>query len=371
MLSLFSLSNIQEHTGSFHQRLKTWYKDVFRPLPWRATTDPYKIWLSEVILQQTRIDQGTDYYHNFIEHYPTVNDLAQAQEDEVLKQWQGLGYYSRARNLLKTAIRIHKEFGGVFPKEYKTVLSLPGIGPYTAAAILSFAYNLPFATVDGNVSRVISRLFAYEEPIDSTEGKKEINRIASELLDRENPRIHNNAMMELGATVCTPDNPDCKACPVCELCRGKYMEIASELPKKQPKKKVRTRYFNYVEITDPDNGLTLLERREGKDIWKGLYQPLLIETQTEKDPETFIEELSTINSIQEIGELRINSFTDTETHILSHQKIFARLYRATAKLNKENSFINGRYSTYTEQEVERLAFPKLLVNLFQKPNSLF
>ncbi|MFC4665600.1 A/G-specific adenine glycosylase [Falsiporphyromonas endometrii] len=368
---LFSPSNTDRLAAKFQQRLEIWYADVFRPLPWRATTDPYKIWLSEVILQQTRIDQGTDYYHKFIETYPTINDLASAKEDEVLKLWQGLGYYSRARNLLKAAIIVRDNYDCTFPTDYKKVLKLPGIGPYTAAAILSFAFNMPYATVDGNVSRVISRVFAYESAIDSTEGKKEIDRLATELIDKSEPRIYNNAMMELGATLCVPDTPQCPKCPVKDFCRANYMGIAEMLPKKQPKRKAKPRFFEYIQIIDPEKQLMLLTRREGKDIWKGLYQPILIESNSNEEPGMFIEQIEQDKRFEEIKELKVNSFTEIETHILSHQKIMARLYRATASLQEDQIYLQGQYKAIKIEDANKLAFPKLLTNLFEKPNSLF
>ncbi len=240
---------MQEHQFlKIRQILKDWYEQNKRDLPWRNTKDAYKIWISEIILQQTRVNQGYNYYLRFIERFPNVKSLAEAEEQEVLKHWQGLGYYSRARNLHKTAKSVISEFNGKFPLHYNDILSLSGIGEYTAAAISSFAYNQPYAAVDGNIFRVLSRLVANETPIDTSKGKKEFTGIAKKLLDKNNPGTHNQAIMEFGAMYCTPKNPDCENCPLKEFCKAYKLNVVELLPIKQGKTKVTNRYFNYFFI---------------------------------------------------------------------------------------------------------------------------
>ena len=230
----------------FSQKIIFWYEHNKRDLPWRNTRDPYLIWLSEIILQQTRVDQGMSYYLKFVGEFPTVKQLAKADNEKVMKLWQGLGYYSRARNLHTTAKIILLEHKGVFPKEFETILALKGVGEYTAAAIASFAYNKPYAVVDGNVYRVLSRVFDISTPIDSTQGKKEFNHLAGELLDKNKPAIYNQAIMEFGAMQCKPINPYCAVCPLNTMCLAYSKKLVAELPVKSKKTKVRDRYFNYI-----------------------------------------------------------------------------------------------------------------------------
>lgn len=263
-------------TAWFSRALAPWYREHFRALPWRITRDPYRIWLSEVILQQTRVDQGTAYWHRFVERYPTVQDLAQASEDEVLRLWQGLGYYSRARNLRTAARQVVVDHGGEFPPNYEALRSLKGIGDYTAAAIGSIAFGLPEPVVDGNVYRVLARVFGISTPIDSTMGKKDFRELAVRLLDKAEPGDHNQAVMELGAIVCTPKNPKCEECPLADRCIARRTDRIAELPVKAGKTKVRERHFNYLHIATKSG--TYLYKRTGKDIWQGLYEFPQIET---------------------------------------------------------------------------------------------
>lgn len=260
-------------------RLIGWYTAVRRDLPWRETSDPYRIWLSEVILQQTRVAQGLDYYLRFVERFPDVEALARADEDEVLKLWQGLGYYSRARNLHAAARQVAGQYGGRFPEHYDEVRALRGVGDYTAAAVCSIAYGQPYATVDGNVYRVLSRLFALDVPIDTTQGRKVYARLAQELLDERRPGLHNQAMMEFGALQCVPRNPDCDACPLGEMCQARRQGSPEAYPVRQGRTATRTRYFHYLYLRC--EGRTLLVRRSGNDIWHGLYEFPLIETDGE------------------------------------------------------------------------------------------
>jgi len=259
------------------QILLDWYRNNQRDLPWRRTNDPYAIWLSEVILQQTRVEQGMPYWLRFIEDFPTVTDLANADEREVLRLWQGLGYYSRARNLHAAAKIVRDEYNGNFPNQYEQIRALKGIGDYTAAAISSFAFNLPHAVVDGNVYRFLSRIFAINTPIDSTNGKKEFFVLANELLDKSNPGTFNQSLMEFGAMQCKPSNPDCSVCPFNQYCQSFATNTVSEYPVKAKKTKTRNRYFDFIILSDEKN--TLLQKREEKDIWQGLYQFPVIESE--------------------------------------------------------------------------------------------
>ncbi len=230
---------------NFNNELLSWYTNNKRDLPWRHTTDPYIIWLSEIILQQTRVEQGMPYFNRFVEHYPNVSSFAAADENEILKLWQGLGYYSRARNMLKTARLVQEQYNGAFPSAYDELITLKGIGEYTAAAISSFAANEPRAVIDGNVYRVLARYFGISEDINSTTGKKIFRITADELLNREHPALHNQAMMELGAMICKPKNPACGTCPVREGCYAFLNNATAALPVKINKVKVRERFFNY------------------------------------------------------------------------------------------------------------------------------
>lgn len=261
--------------------LLDWYARHGRDLPWRRTRDPYRIWLSEVILQQTRVAQGMDYYLRFTERFPDVGSLAAAPEDEVLKLWQGLGYYSRARNLHAAARQVAERFGGVFPRSYDEVRSLRGVGDYTAAAVCSAAYDAPCAVLDGNVFRVLARLFDIDLPIDSTAGKRTFAKLAQMQLDKRCPGRYNQAVMDFGALQCTPAQPGCADCPLASRCLALAAGTVAERPVKQSKTKVRDRWFNYLHVTCGDR--TLLRRRGEGDIWQGLYEFPMIETDRAAD----------------------------------------------------------------------------------------
>ena len=252
------------------EKILNWYEVHKRILPWRDITDPYKIWISEIILQQTRVIQGLDYYNRFIERFPDVHALAIAEEQEVLKYWQGLGYYSRARNLHAAARSIETRFGGKFPKDYESILSLKGIGEYTAAAVASFAFNLPRPVVDGNVFRFLSRLFAIEEPIDTSKGKKLFTELAGQMMDRQRAGLFNQAIMEFGALQCVPASPDCGECPLATHCLSKTQGKVSEFPVKLNKPKTKEVYLYYFYIHSGE--FIFLKKREGKGIWQNLYE---------------------------------------------------------------------------------------------------
>ena len=300
--------------------LKEWYRINKRDLPWRQTSDPYKIWISEIILQQTQVKQGLNYYFRFIHRFPDIVTLANADEQEVLKLWQGLGYYSRARNLHFAAKQLAKDFVGRFPDDYTSILSLKGVGDYTAAAVGSIAFNLPHAVLDGNVARVISRLFGVSEPVNSTKGKKILNELALELLDVKEPGEHNQAIMEFGALHCTPKNPDCKTCPINDVCEAYHHNMVAILPVKENRIKQRKRYFLYL-IFD-HQGNTWIRKRDGNDIWQGLYEFPMLELSNLNDETILTSVTDFLNAKTHNPDLGFLS--ETYKHILSHQLIYAR-----------------------------------------------
>ncbi|MDG1477719.1 MAG: A/G-specific adenine glycosylase [Vicingaceae bacterium] len=338
----------------FSKEIIGWYHQNKRDLPWRKTTDPYQIWLSEIILQQTRVDQGLAYFNKFIENYPTVDLLANASEKEVLNHWQGLGYYSRARNLHFTAKLIVNEYKGVFPTEYKDVLSLKGVGEYTAAAITSFAYGLNYPVIDGNVYRVLSRVFGVETPIDSTLGKKEFKELANELIDSKNPADYNQAIMEFGALQCKPKLPKCEDCPLRLSCFALENDLIAELPKKEKKIKQRNRFFNYVVVIDEDN--IYLKERTDKDIWIGLYDFPLIES-TKK-----IDSFKTIKDSYNDSDLSLSEKSIEFKHILSHQKIYATFWLVNAK---NSNYFDANFTKIPLKEINNYPVPKLIDNYLQ------
>ncbi|GAA4273503.1 A/G-specific adenine glycosylase [Aquimarina gracilis] len=330
-------------------------------MPWRETTDPYRIWLSEIMLQQTRVAQGLPYYLSFTKTFPTVFDLANAKEDEVLKLWQGLGYYSRARNLHATAKYVAHELGGVFPDNYKDLLKLKGVGDYTASAIASICYNEVVPVVDGNVYRVLSRYFGVKTPINSTAGIKEFKELAVTLIDHKDPANYNQAIMEFGALQCKPKKPYCIVCPINEGCEALKTGKVDELPVKLKKQKIKKRYFNYL-VFSINNNKTIIQQRTGNGIWKGLYEFPLIE-----DEKLSIETIKT-NSI--FKNLLVNKdfeivpyYEEPLVHKLSHQHLYTRFY--IIKL-PEVSEINGVQKTVDFQEVHKYPVPILLGNFIDE-----
>ena len=299
--------------------LLRWYAIYKRELPWRETKDPYAIWLSEIILQQTRIDQGLSYYLKFIERYPAVRDLACANEDDILKLWQGLGYYSRARNLHAAARTVTGVFNGKFPDNYHELIKLKGVGEYTAAAIISISFNQPYAVVDGNVFRVLSRLYGIMTPVNTQMGKKEFTRLANTVMDKENPGEYNQAIMEFGALYCTPKNPGCNSCIFNDRCVAFKNGSVSKLPAKTRKQKIRSRYFNYLLIRDHDH--IYISKRTGNDIWKNLYEFPLIETEEKIKTDSLENHLISVLGHENI---EIRKITSWQKQILSHQCIYYR-----------------------------------------------
>lgn len=340
---------------SFSKNITDWYIASKRELPWRNTTDPYRIWISEIILQQTRVAQGYDYYVRFVKRFPDVKSLSEASEDEVLKYWQGLGYYSRARNLHAAAHQIMDLHNGIFPATYKDVLSLKGVGEYTAAAICSFAFGLPHATVDGNVYRVLSRLYDVDLPIDSGGGKKFFAEMAQQLLSENDPATHNQAMMEFGAMLCIPKNPLCEECPFRDNCLAYANGTIQSRPVKQQKTEVKNRYFNYFCIRFGEK--ILLNKRTENDIWKNLYEFPLIETNETME----FEGLSQTEAFREM----FDGITDVSfslnkrdiVHVLSHRRIISTFYEV--KVSALNSFL-GRYLCIPDQNFEKYAVSRLV-----------
>ncbi len=307
-------------------KLKDWYYQHQRELPWRQTRDPYAIWLSEIILQQTRVEQGLPYYERFLRQYPEVKDLAQAPEEEVLRLWEGLGYYSRARNLHQAAKSIWENPSSDFPETYEEVRALKGVGDYTAAAISSFAYNLPYAVVDGNVQRVLSRLVGDYNPVNSSAGKKLFQKYADSFLDKEDPATHNQAIMEFGALQCKPKNPDCGICPLKEVCVAHSRSVVAELPVKKKKQYDQTRYLNYWYFRF--KGDTWLERRS-EGIWRGLFQFPLNESSAEWDTAEARRNLSSIVNNSKALDLQ---YFRLPKHKLSHQSLFITLWQIDLEL---------------------------------------
>ena len=354
-VTLYTFIYIMENNLEISDALIEWYKGHKRELPWRETTNPYVIWISEIILQQTRVAQGLDYFLRFVKRFPDVKTLALAEEDEVLKYWQGLGYYSRARNLQAAARMIMEQFGGVFPSDYKNVLSLKGIGEYTAAAIVSFAWNQPYPVVDGNVYRVLSRLFGIDTPIDSTKGKKDFLELAGLLINPQKAGEHNQAIMEFGALQCVPQNPDCEHCPLNNKCMVFASGKVQAYPVKQNKTKTKARYFHYLHIEY--NGQTFLHRRGEGDIWTGLYEFPLIETDREMD----FAELQKTEMFQtlfkEVGQVTISTNTGQMKHILSHQTLYTTFYKI--KIEKMNDALRS-YLSISFEDIEKYAIPRLI-----------
>lgn len=342
---------IDSHT--FKNVLIDWYEDHKRDLPWRHTTDPYKIWLSEIILQQTRVVQGKSYYEAFVNHFPTVSDLALATQDEVLTLWKGLGYYSRARNLHYSAQYIMNHHDGVFPSEYKDILALKGVGKYTAAAIASFAYDEVYPVVDGNVLRVVTRLYGITEAIDTPAVVKRIYELCESLIDKKRPATYNQAIMEFGALQCTAKSPDCMFCPFEENCEARLQGLIDQIPYKAKKVKRKSRFFHFLVLQSDRQ--TIVQRREAKDIWQGLYQFPLIE---EKDSNEL-----TINQLKEkvdfdFSSVKMQKVSDVYSQKLTHRDVFARFYHLLVP--DIQSFIKDGYFLVEQKKVSNFALPKVI-----------
>lgn len=339
----------------FSNTLIYWYLQRKRDLPWRKTKDPYLVWLSEIMLQQTRVAQGMSYYMKFSEAFPRVENLANTDEATVLKMWQGLGYYSRARNLHFTAKYIADELGGVFPNSYKELLKLKGVGDYTASAIASICFNESAAVVDGNVYRVLARYFGIDTPINSTKGIKEFKQLAQTLIAPDQPGVYNQAIMDFGSLQCKPQNPDCENCPLKDSCIAFEKKQIKELPVKQKKLKIKKRYFNYLVLVSED-GKTMIEERKGKGIWQGLYQFPLIETTKDISDQGIVFS----NEFKEIipSKAHVKLFNETEiVHKLSHQHLYTRFWIVKVKDHSK--------ATVHWREIESYPVPVLIANFLK------
>ena len=347
---------------TFANRLIEWYGVNKRELPWRGTKDPYLIWISEIILQQTRVAQGYDYFMRFVSRFPDVRTLAGADEDEVMRHWQGLGYYSRARNLHQAA----RSMNGVFPNTYKGVRALKGVGDYTAAAICSIAYDMPYAVVDGNVYRVLARYFDMDVPIDSTQGKKAFATLAQEMLDKQRPALYNQAIMDFGAMQCVPQSPDCSSCPLAGTCLAYAHGRVSDLPVKRHKTKVSDRYFIYIYVRVGDE--ILLHKRTSDDIWRNLYELPLIEAQCPMEEHEVLAWLRERKWLPKSGEgAAFSKLCQGVRHVLSHRIIHADFYGLTLDTLPEGL---SDYLRVPVGELERYALPRLVHAFLEKFGAL-
>ena len=336
----------------FSDKIIYWYQCHKRDLPWRQTKDPYKVWLSEIILQQTRVVQGMGYYLKFESTFPTVFDLADASEDFILKNWQGLGYYSRARNMHTTAKKIVAEFEGVFPGTYDELIRFKGVGDYTACAIASFCFNHSCAVVDGNVYRVLSRIYGIETPIDSGKAKTEFKQLADSLICPKEPGSFNQAIMEFGALQCVPRSPDCTSCPFQDRCIAKATGRVSTFPVKSKKIKQRTRYFEYLVLLN--GGFTLINRRNQKDIWEKLYEFPLLEYSEQQSPDVVIKDIA-----QRLRQnVTVVAVSHPIKHLLSHQKLHVRFWQLKAPCVQ----FDKKHLKVAIKDLDRFAFPKVVDN---------
>ena len=343
---------------NFADEIVSWYHQNKRQLPWRDTTDAYTIWLSEIILQQTRVEQGMPYFYRFLEKYPDVKSFASADEDDILKLWQGLGYYSRGRNMLKTARQVVDEYNGAFPVSYDQLIKLKGIGEYTAAAISSFSSNEAKAVVDGNVYRVLARYFGIDEPINSTKGVKTFRALADEVLNKQHPGLHNQAMMEFGAMLCKPKNPACGICPVRAGCYAFKNNAIASLPVKLNKLKVRDRYFNYFLIEE--NGVIVLNKRGDKDIWANMYDLPMIETLGLLQPgELLLQPKALIYFGKNVA---IEAVSPVYKHILTHQRLYVQFF----KTKSSDIVLQPNWISVNADSLEKFALPKIIFIFIEK-----
>lgn len=337
-----------------------WSEENPREMPWTGTKDPYLIWLSEIILQQTRVAQGWSYFLKFKKEFPTIHKMAAAEEDKILRLWQGLGYYSRARNMHTTSKYISDELNGVFPKTPEELVKLKGVGPYTAAAIASFAFDHPTAVLDGNVFRLLARLFEIHHPIDSTSGKKLFQNLANQLHAAKHSALYNQAIMNFGATICTPKKPNCEICPFSNPCYALANDSIHLLPFKEKKIKKTTRHFNYLLLHTDDK--ILIRQRVEKDIWNGLYEIPLHEASQFHPP----------NKLLDIFYPKVKGVepSDFETyagkkHLLTHQTILSKMH--VLHLSKEWKIPEKDFHWIPKAELNKFAFPKLLQLYFNEP----
>jgi A/G-specific adenine glycosylase len=348
------MSATNRKMSNFSRILLEWSREKnVREMPWKGEKDPYKIWLSEIILQQTRVEQGLAYYNNFVKEFPNVDKLANAQDEKVFKLWEGLGYYTRCRNLIAASRYISRERNGKFPDTYEEIVELKGVGPYTAAAISSFAFNLPHAVVDGNVFRVLARVFGIDTPIDSAKGKKEFAELANKLLDKKEPGPHNQAIMDFGATICKPV-PLCNECVFKKSCLAFLNNTIADLPVKEKKTRIKKRWFYYL-VIDWKNTTAVRQRTE-KDIWQLLYEFPLIETENEQHADS-VAGFAEKNGLLNTGNYQIHSVSPIYRQQLSHQLIIGRFITISLKSKP------AAKKDWQWMEANRLgqyAFPKLI-----------
>lgn len=346
---------------SFTRKIETWYEENARRLPWRETKDPYKIWLSEIILQQTRIEQGMGYYLRFVERFPTVADLAGAEEQEVMKLWQGLGYYSRARNLHAAAKSIVEQHGGVFPSTYEDILQLKGVGRYTAAAIASFAFRIPRPVIDGNVYRLVARIYGVYTPINTTAAYNEFEKILLGVMDGDRPDVFNQAMMDFGSTYCKPTGCDCDRCIFAQECLAHREGKVGLLPVKAAKVAVKERFLYYLDIQWEEGGerYTLMHRREGSDIWKGLYE---FPVREQERPLTEEEVAQMVG--KECGEVEWLREHPKVVHKLTHRTINAMFVEVKIGKRPTSNFENER--VFAVEEIKKLPYSRLIDRYLNK-----
>jgi len=333
-----------------------------RKMPWKGEKDPYKIWLSEIILQQTRVEQGWKYYEKFIAVFPDIKRLAAAKDEKIYKLWEGLGYYSRCKNLIETARFISKKLDGEFPDKFEEILSLKGVGNYTASAIASFAYNLPYAVVDGNVFRVLSRVFGIKKPIDNTQGKKFFSQLAFQLLDKNKPGNYNQALMDFGAVICKPQNPICNNCVLRDHCFAFKNNQVSKLPVKEKKIKITTRWFNYLVIEF--QGKVYVHKRTTNDIWKNLHEFVLLETTTNASAKRLLAKAEKENILKK-DLYKVVSISPLYSQQLSHQKIMGRFIKIAIK----KEFALPGFKPVTLRQLSRYAFPRIINAYFEIGNA--
>ena len=346
----------------FVAQLLKWNNDLNkRQMPWKGEKDPYKIWLSEIILQQTRVEQGFDYYNKFILSFPNIKLLAAASDTVIFKLWEGLGYYSRCKNMIVTAKYIANHLNGIFPSSYYDILGLKGVGPYTAAAIASFAFNLPYAVVDGNVFRVLSRFFGISTPIDSADGKNAFTLLANELLNKTSPGNYNQAIMDFGAVICKPKIPLCSSCLLQNKCVAYKKELVNSLPVKEKRIAKKTRWFYYLVIEY--NGMLYIRKRTAKDIWQNLYEFVLLE----KDEVLLTSELLNLKWLKELvgnQKFSVTSISQVYKQQLTHQTINGQFI----KMVINQPLVGNVYDALLPDEIDKLPFPKFITTFLQDKN---
>lgn len=349
----------------FSSTLMKWYGKNARNFPWIKEKDPYRIWLSEIILQQTRVEQGLPYYQKFIRQYPSVCDLAHAHEKEVFRLWQGLGYYNRCKNLLATAKKICHQWEGQFPENYDEIIKLPGIGEYTAAALASFAFGLPHAAVDGNAQRVLARYFGIHKPVNSAEGKKYFKALANRVLNKKDPASFNQAMMDFGATVCIPRQPHCQQCPLTSGCKAFKLQKTEELPLKQARRIPKARFIHYFVICRA--GRIYIQKRTGKDIWPNLHEFIFYEENKLLNKNTW-QKTTLFRSLTQKNRILDLEISPVFKHQLTHQTLYVKFM--LIRLQKPPVLPDNNYFAITLDQLDQYAFPRVITLYLERQNGL-